>query len=93
MKIRIDENAKGYTLWLSANDTYRWANRPGSSWPCSDCSGERLAIVVDSNGLCDFTMNGRSADIDGTELEAIVSDHIPPSVRHLWPTWESPITA
>jgi hypothetical protein len=75
MRKRIDDN--GFTLWLSKNDTYDWAHRSGESWPCSDLSGKRCRIDFDSNGLCDFTVNGRDgADVPSDELSAIVADHI-----------------
>jgi hypothetical protein len=81
----------GYTLWLSARDTYDWARKPGAAWPCSTLEDHRVMVQVDSNGLCDLTIDGRSpadnADIDGTELNAIVADHLPANYRHLWPTW------
>lgn len=85
--MRIQRTGSGYVMWLSANDTYRWATRPGRAWPCSQCRGERLRVEVDSNGLCDFAINGRDGDMDGTELDAIVGDHLPADLRHLWPVW------
>jgi hypothetical protein len=87
---RKEKNADSYSLWLSADDTYRWANRAGGWWPCSDISGKRLCVQVDSNGLVGVFVNGSGdADIDGNELDAIVSDFLPASHRHLWPTWEA----
>lgn len=74
-------------MTLSAEDTYRWATRAGASWPCSQLRGNRVAVTVDRNGLCDLSFNGRDADIDGNELDAIVSDHLPADLRHLWPVW------
>ena len=64
-----------FTRWLSARDTYDWAHEPHASWPCSTLSDKRVVAVFDSNGLCDFAVNGRDAnDIDGTELSAMVAD-------------------
>lgn len=79
----------GYTLWLSADDTYNWARRPGAAWPCSTTSHNRLVVEVDSNGLCGLAVNGKddNGEIDSNELEAIVADHLPTKARHLWPTW------
>jgi hypothetical protein len=91
--MRIQKNSSptgaivGYTLWLSANDTYHWATRPHMRWPCSDLSGNRLMVYVDSNGLCDMTINGEDGDCSGNELDAIIADHLPADCRHLWPCW------
>ena len=70
-------------MWLSKNDTHQWARK----WPCSTISNKRLAVSVDSNGLCDLAVNSKSGDVDGSELEAIVTDHLPEGLRHLWPIW------
>jgi len=84
----------GYTLWLSEGDTEQWATRPSASWPCSTLRGRRLAVSVDSNGLCDLTIDGRhDTDCDPNELAAVVADHLPKPMRHLWPTWEFTQTA
>jgi hypothetical protein len=91
MRIRQDRSfgktnpPTGYTIWLSADDTERWA---GERWPCSELAGNRLVACVDANGLCDLAVNGQDADPDNTELEAMVSDHLPKPLRHLWPTYE-----
>jgi hypothetical protein len=93
MRVTYDRSAArpmGYTLWLSADDTYNWATRPHKSCPCSTLRGSRLVVQVDSNGLCDIAIDGKLGDCDGTELDAIVSDHLPPALRHLWPVWENP---
>lgn len=72
MRTQIWES--GFNLWLSANDTYNWANRPGESWPCSELSDKRLFVQFDRNGLCDLTIDGKDGDCDCTELSAIVAD-------------------
>lgn len=87
---RNGETITGYTMWLSSSDTHHWARKPGASWPCSTLSGDRCVVVVDSNGLCDMAINGQSgAECDGTELDAIVADHLPADCRHLWPVWQA----
>jgi hypothetical protein len=65
-------------VWLSANDTYNWAHRPGQAWPCSQLSGRRVFAEFDSNGLIDVALDGKSPaeDVDVTELNACMSDHI-----------------
>jgi hypothetical protein len=89
MRVSYPGDPKGYSLWLSANDTYRWAHRAGNSWPCSTLSGKRIALSVDSNGINYLTVNGKEGvDVDENELTAIVADHLPKELRHLWPTWE-----
>ncbi|MHC4622206.1 MAG: hypothetical protein ACYTEQ_31105 [Planctomycetota bacterium] len=80
----------GYTFRVSARDTYNWAHRPGQTWPCSCLSDKHLVVDVDASGLCDLHVNGKdNVDVDGTELEALVSDCLPADCRHLWPTWQA----
>src|ERR1700722_7529464 len=62
MQVKVYET--GVRIWLSANDTYRWATRPGSAWPCSELSGKRLFAEFDRNGLCDMSIDGRVQDCD-----------------------------
>ena len=62
----------GVKLWLSANDTYCWAER----WPCSELSGKRLFVEYDRGGLIDLAINGRMGDCSNHELTAIASDHL-----------------
>ena len=89
MRIKLHESdgkVVGYALWLSANDTYAWAHKPGARWPCSEASGHRLVVCVDSNGLYDCALNGKDCkNLSGDEVCAIVGDHIPETCRHLWP--------
>jgi hypothetical protein len=73
-------NKYGSKLWLSANDTYNWANKPGASWPCSTLSGHKLFVEFDSNGICNIALDGKTAgieNIDNNELQAIISDLMP----------------
>ena len=81
----------GYTMWLSARDTYDWAHRDGARWPCSATSDRRLVVGVDGNGIHGLAVDGHEdhdGDIGSDELGAIVADHLPADCRHLWPTWE-----
>ena len=75
-------------MWLTANDTHKWAHRAGNAWPCSQLSGKRVFVIVDENGLLDFTLNGKPADVDGNELSACIADHLPAKLRQFWPCWE-----
>ena len=45
MRTQITDS--GVKLWLSANDTYRWATRPRAAWPCSELAGNRLFAEFD----------------------------------------------
>lgn len=95
MKIKLEnpDTPTGYTLWLSANDIRQWVRKPGAAWPCSTLRGHSLRVNVDHNGLCDYAIDGRtgreSDDIDGSELDAIVADHLPTSACALWPVWQA----
>ena len=87
--MRFEQNGRsGYTMELSARDTYDWAHKPGAAWPGSMLADRRAVVVVDSNGLCDLSIDGGRGeqDIDGSELAAIVRDFLPKEARHLWPT-------
>jgi len=88
--MRISKRDNGYTMWLSARDTYAWANKPGAVWPCSKLAGHRCVIDVDRHGLCGLTFDGQEENVglDRNELDAIVADHLPRGLRHLWPVWE-----
>lgn len=63
-------------LWLSADDTYNWAHRPGASWPCSELSGHRMYAEFDRGDLIDLTVDGRSRDIPVDEFSAIIEDYL-----------------
>lgn len=75
MKVQISNN--NVKLWLSANDTRKWANKPGATWPCSRLSGKRLFAEFDTNGLLDYLVNGRlDREILADEFNAITSDFL-----------------
>lgn len=76
--MRIADFGDETRIWLSANDTWEWAHRPGYAWPCSTLSGHRLFAAFDSRGdLIEIAVDGRDdADVDGVELSAITSDFI-----------------
>ena len=72
------QRTDGLKLWLSANDTFKWAHRAGNSWPCSFLSDKRVFVEYDSNGdLIDIAINGKIVDCDSNELNAIIKDHLP----------------
>jgi hypothetical protein len=75
---RTQITPSGTKLWLSANDTYFWARRPGNSWPGSQLSSRRVFAEFDSRGdLVDMAVDGRSdVDVDGNEFTAICSDFL-----------------
>lgn len=74
MKLEIIGNA--LKLWLSANETSKWAKRVNATWPCSQLAGKRVFVGYDSNGLCELLINGKQKDCDSNELNAIVCDFL-----------------
>lgn len=80
--MRVSRQATGTILWLSAEDTYRWAHRSGMSWPGSSLSGHRVRVVLDARGdLVDLALDGSTdsaytARVSADELDAIIADSI-----------------
>ena len=84
--MKLKSTPSGYILSLTGQDITDWANKPGQSWPCSTLAGHSIEIEVDAGGLCDYY---GPAMPDNHELAAIVTDHLLPQYRHLWPTWDN----
>lgn len=77
--MRIKQSEHGTKLWLSASDTYAWANRAGARWPGSQLADRRLFAEFDSHGdLVDLSLDGGRGeqDCDGNEFNACVGDHL-----------------
>ena len=74
--MRIKKTGQTVQLWLSANDTYDWAHKPGAAWPCSVLSGHRLFAEFNDSDLVDMTIDGRSKDCPADEFNAITSDFL-----------------
>ena len=79
MKIKKIKNT--VKLWLSANDTYKWAHKTGACWPCSLLSGKQLFAEFDDGDLVDFTVNDNTTstiarNIPSNEFNAITSDYL-----------------
>lgn len=74
--MRIQKTGNNVKLWLSASDTYRWAHKIGSIWPCSQLSGHRLFAEFDNGDLVDMTIDGKNKDCDTTEFNTITGDFI-----------------
>lgn len=73
MRVQITPNT--VKLWASARDTYKWANRDGARWPCSQLENRRFFAEFDANGLLNFTLDGRDgAPADANEFNACTSD-------------------
>lgn len=74
MKIKKTEN--GTKIWLSSNDSWRWANRSNSRWPCSTLADKRIFVELASNNdIIDIKVNGRDAkNIDAHELRCCLND-------------------
>ena len=87
--MKIKEINGGYSMWLSKCDTCAWANKIGGRWPCSRLLGHTLFVLVDENGICDYTVDGKECpDLTGDELVACVTDHLPESLHAFWPVWK-----
>ena len=75
--MRLKDYGHSVTVWISAEDTWQWANRSGSCWPCSSLSGKRLRATFDTNGLLDYAIDGRDHDdLDCIEFNALIADHV-----------------
>ena len=85
-RIKVTERG-AVNLWLSADDTYRWAHRSGRSWPAATLSGHRVYAKFEPNGdLVDMTVDGRYSnnrtgmfgrvDVDGSEFTAMTDDFL-----------------
>ena len=87
--MRFHDKGNAFALQLSARETYAWAHRAGSAWPCSFLSGRRLAVEFDRNGLFDLSIDGWRGDQDcpGDELSAIVADHVQRKMHASHPCW------
>ena len=74
--MRIKKTKQTTRLWLSAVDTYDWANKSGAAWPCSVLSGHRLYAEFINFDLVDMTIDGKSKDCSANEFNAITSDFL-----------------
>lgn len=75
MKIQKTEN--GTKIFLSKNDTWKWAMKPGCLWPNSTLSDRRIYVELASNeDIVDIRINGRypSKNIDHHELKSLLKD-------------------
>ena len=79
MKIlkNITPKNQAVKIWLSTNDTYKWAHRSGSGWPCSYLSNKRVFAEFDRLGdLVDFAINGSVKYCPSNEFNALIADFI-----------------
>ena len=73
--MQINIGLDSVILKLSRQDTMMWATRPHESWPCSTLAGHRFVACFDTNGLWEFTVDGKdNAVIDGHELSSCCCD-------------------
>jgi hypothetical protein len=55
--VRIRGDLRFIQLWLSADDTYGWAHRPGERWPCFTLAHHRDHLNRNEDGVylwCDY---------------------------------------
>lgn len=76
--MRLTDDGIAFTVWISADETYWWANESGNMWPCSQLAGHRVRATFDTNGLLDYAVDGGRYrdDIDGNEFNALIADHV-----------------
>lgn len=67
----------GVKLWLSADDTYKWAHKADAKWPCSRLSGHSLFAEFDNDGdLIDVAISDGDSNCPSDEFNAITSDFL-----------------
>ncbi len=80
--MRIVNKGNMTRLWLTAEDTETWANRPGALWPCSTLADKALYAEFDGPDLVEYTVTGftltvdKLDDIPADEFNAITSDFL-----------------
>lgn len=78
--MRLRDNGAFWSVNLSADETYDWANRSVASWPCSRLAGKPIWAQFDkrTGDLVDLTIRNRRTDIDSHEFNAIMADLVNP---------------
>lgn len=77
MKIKKTKNTT--QVWISSNETFKWARRPNAQWPCSTLADRRIFVELASNGdLVDIKINGKNPknNIDSHELNSLLNNLI-----------------
>lgn len=72
--MRVKRYGNAVRVWYSAKDTYDWAHRPDSIWPCSTLSDKRVFAEFQDGNLIDLRINGKYTDCDGNEFNALIED-------------------
>ena len=79
MKITVYD--KTVQLYANSDDTYRWANRSGNNWPCSELSGKALFVELCGGDLVDLSLTGGSENLPSHELNAFIEDMLEHTVN------------
>ena len=77
--MKVERHGNTVKVWLSANDTYDWAHRPGAAWPCSFLADKTLFAEFDDGDLVNYAVDGTTGedvDLPADEFDAITSDFI-----------------
>lgn len=76
--MKTEKRGNVIKLWLSAEDTYAWAHRPGDIWPCSSLAGKTLFAEFEDGDLVDYAVDGIHGEdwVPVDEFNAITSDFI-----------------
>jgi hypothetical protein len=74
--MKIKKTGNGIKIWSSERDSWRWANKPGSVWPCSSLADKRIYVELSPDGdIVDIKINGKQKGrIDDHELKSFIND-------------------
>lgn len=73
MRLKIEGTRK--RLWLSARETWDWANRHNLRWPCSTLAGAHLYAEFLEGNLVDYALDGHhSMELTAAEFDSITDD-------------------
>lgn len=65
--MKLKDRHTSFTVWISSDDTQKWANTPGATWLCSTLEGKSILATYDTYGLVDLAIDGHPPP-DGYDL-------------------------
>ncbi len=85
--MRIEYGDDFVFLFAEKCDTWNWAHRPDSCWPCSELAGHWIQAQWDKNGLTELIVSGQQLDVSVDEFNAFTSDMLKDSLPETHPCW------